>query len=122
MLLPVPRAKIEIATWEVALQHVRARSTDLRVAAYTVERAEAQQIRLAGRSRGSNCLALFRCSGICDWAFDDCGWRAYGTFSLRLLSPGQPSLRPGYAVGPLISQDQRAGANPARYERSRLVS
>ena len=43
MLTPVPRAKTEIANWEEALRYVRARSTDLRIAAATVLRAEAQQ-------------------------------------------------------------------------------
>lgn len=43
MLTPVPRAKTEIATWEDALRHVRARSTDLRIAVEDVTRAEAQQ-------------------------------------------------------------------------------
>ncbi len=41
MLAPVPRPRIEIATWEEALQHVRARSTDLRIAVATIERATA---------------------------------------------------------------------------------
>lgn len=43
MLTPVPRARIEIATWEDALKHVRVRSTDLRLAVEDVSRAEAQQ-------------------------------------------------------------------------------
>ena len=60
MLVPVPRAAIEIASWEVALQHVRARSTDLRVAAYAVERAEAQQrVALAGALPSLNGTAAF---------------------------------------------------------------
>jgi outer membrane protein TolC len=42
MLEPPPRPKTEIATWEDALRHVRARSTDLRIAAQEVARAEAQ--------------------------------------------------------------------------------
>jgi outer membrane protein TolC len=42
MLEPPPRPKTEIATWEEALRHVRARSTDLRIAAQEVARAEAQ--------------------------------------------------------------------------------
>lgn len=42
MLTPVPRAAVEVATWEKALEHVRARSTDLRIAAEEIERAEAQ--------------------------------------------------------------------------------
>ncbi len=42
MLTPVPRAPIEVGTWEKALDHVRARSTDLRIAAEEIERAEAQ--------------------------------------------------------------------------------
>lgn len=49
MLTDVPRAKVEIATWEDALTHVRARSTDMRIAAEEVHRAEAQQrVALAG--------------------------------------------------------------------------
>lgn len=49
MLAPVPRAKTEIATWEEALRHVRARSTDLRAAAATIMSAEAKtRIALAG--------------------------------------------------------------------------
>lgn len=49
MLAPVARAKVEISTWEEALRHVRARSTDIRIAAAQVLRAEAQQrIALAG--------------------------------------------------------------------------
>lgn len=49
MLTPVPRAAKEIATWEDALHYVRARSTDLRIAADQVLRAEAQQrVALAG--------------------------------------------------------------------------
>lgn len=49
MLAPVPRPRIEVATWEDALRHVRARSTEIRIAAQDVERAEAQsRIALAG--------------------------------------------------------------------------
>src|SRR5687767_14554465 len=32
MLQPVARPRVEVATWEVALSHLRARSTDLRIA------------------------------------------------------------------------------------------
>jgi outer membrane protein, multidrug efflux system len=42
MLAPVPQPKTTISTWEEASAHVRARSTDLRVALAEVERAEAQ--------------------------------------------------------------------------------
>lgn len=49
MLAPVARSNIEIASWENALDHVRARSTDLRIAAQEIARAEAQsRIALAG--------------------------------------------------------------------------
>ncbi|MBX3210330.1 MAG: TolC family protein [Labilithrix sp.] len=49
MLAAVARPKTEIATWEDALRHVRARSTDLRIAAQEIARAEAQsRIALAG--------------------------------------------------------------------------
>jgi len=49
MLVPVPRAKVEVRTWEDALKHVRARSTDLRSASEEIARAEAQQrVALAG--------------------------------------------------------------------------
>jgi outer membrane protein TolC len=42
MLVPVPAAQRSITTWEEALQLVRARSTDLRIAYDEVMRAEAQ--------------------------------------------------------------------------------
>jgi outer membrane protein, multidrug efflux system len=49
MLQPVPRPRVEIATWDEALKHLRARSTDLRTAAAEIVRAEAQsRIALAG--------------------------------------------------------------------------
>lgn len=49
MLAPPPRARIEIANWEEALKHVRARSTDLRIALQEIERAEGQsRVALAG--------------------------------------------------------------------------
>lgn len=42
MLQPPPRAKTEVSNWEDALKHVRARSTDLRIALQEIERAEGQ--------------------------------------------------------------------------------
>lgn len=42
MLAPPARAKTEIANWEEALKHVRARSTDLRIALQEIQRAEGQ--------------------------------------------------------------------------------
>lgn len=42
MLAPIPRPKIEVGNWDEALKHVRARSTDLRIAAQEIARAEAQ--------------------------------------------------------------------------------
>jgi outer membrane protein TolC len=49
MLQPPPRAKTEISNWEEALKHVRARSTDLRIAMQEIERAEGQsRVALAG--------------------------------------------------------------------------
>ncbi|MDB4939377.1 MAG: Heavy metal efflux outer membrane protein CzcC family [Labilithrix sp.] len=60
MLAPVPRAKVEISTWEQALTHVRALSTDLRIAASQVQRAEAQQrVALAGALPSLNGTAAF---------------------------------------------------------------
>lgn len=60
MLTPVARAPIEVATWEAALQHVRARSTDLRIAAEEIERAEAQsRVALAGALTTINGQATF---------------------------------------------------------------
>lgn len=41
MLAPVARARIEISTWEEALQQVKSLSTDLRIAAANIARAEA---------------------------------------------------------------------------------
>lgn len=49
MLAPVPRPNVEIGNWDDALKHIRARSTDLRIAAEEIARAEAQsRIALAG--------------------------------------------------------------------------
>jgi outer membrane protein, multidrug efflux system len=49
MLTPPPRPRVEVATWEDALNHVRARSTDLRIAAQEIARAEGQsRVALAG--------------------------------------------------------------------------
>src|SRR5690606_7861558 len=49
MLEPVTRARVEVATWSEALQLVRARSTDLRIATQEILRAEAQsRVALAG--------------------------------------------------------------------------
>jgi outer membrane protein TolC len=60
MLTPVPRAKVEIATWEEALRHVRARSTDLRTAAATMASAEAKQrVALAGALPSLNGQAAY---------------------------------------------------------------
>src|SRR5262245_51488375 len=42
MLEPVPRPKVEVGTWQQALQLIKARSTDLRIAADEIARAEAQ--------------------------------------------------------------------------------
>ena len=42
MLAPVARPRVEVGNWEEALKHVRARSTDLRIAAQEIARAEAQ--------------------------------------------------------------------------------
>jgi outer membrane protein TolC len=42
MLAPVPPAPSEVTTWEQALEHIRARSTELRIALAEVSRAEAQ--------------------------------------------------------------------------------
>lgn len=60
MLRIVPRARIEIATWQEALQHVRARSTDLHIALDDVVRAEAQQrVALAGTLPTINATASY---------------------------------------------------------------
>ncbi|MBX3189373.1 MAG: TolC family protein [Labilithrix sp.] len=49
MLVPVARAAVEVKTWDEALRHVRARSTELQTATLEVMRAEAQQrVALAG--------------------------------------------------------------------------
>jgi multidrug efflux system outer membrane protein len=48
-LAPTARARIEIGTWDDALVHIRARSTELRIAAQEIARAEAQsRVALAG--------------------------------------------------------------------------
>ena len=60
MLAPVPRARTEIGTWEEALQSVRARSTDLRISAAAIVRAEAQhRVALASALPSLNGQAAF---------------------------------------------------------------
>jgi outer membrane protein TolC len=41
MLAPVPRPRIEVQTWEEAVRHLKSLSTDLRIAAANIARAEA---------------------------------------------------------------------------------
>ncbi len=49
MLEPLPRPKTEVSNWEEALRYLRSRSTDLRIAAQEILRAEGQsRIALAG--------------------------------------------------------------------------
>ncbi len=49
MLATVPSARVNIRSWDEALQHIRARSTDMRIAMQEVARAEAQsRVALAG--------------------------------------------------------------------------
>lgn len=60
MLQPVPPAAVQIGSWDDALKHVRARSTDLRIAAEEVARAEAQsRVALAGALPSLNGQASF---------------------------------------------------------------
>jgi outer membrane protein TolC len=99
MLLPVPRAKIEIPTWEVALQHVRARSTDLRVAAYAVERAEAQQrVALAGALPSLNGTAGFTHQIITKDTVQPVGFGAGGIEYRTFTSPASD-----YLTGQLVA-------------------
>lgn len=60
MLEPIARAKVEISTWEDALKHVRARSTDLRIAAEEVARAEGlSRVALAGALPSINATGTY---------------------------------------------------------------
>ena len=60
MLAPVPAARREIATWQEALTHVRARSVELRIALEDVTRAEAQwRSALAGALPSLNASGTF---------------------------------------------------------------
>ncbi|MCW5816897.1 MAG: TolC family protein [Labilithrix sp.] len=58
MLAPVPRARIEVATWEEALQRVKSLSTDLRIQVATIARAEA-----ASRIALGNALTTINAQG-----------------------------------------------------------
>lgn len=99
MLLPVARARVEIGTWEVALQHVRARSTDLRIAAYAVERAEAQQrVALAGALPSLNGTAAFTHQLITKETVQPIGFGAGGIEYRTFTSP--PS---DYLTGQLVA-------------------
>ncbi len=60
LLRPVARARVEVGTWEEALRHVRARSTDLRIAAEEIARAEAQsRVALAAALPSINVTAAY---------------------------------------------------------------
>jgi multidrug efflux system outer membrane protein len=99
MLAPVPRAKVEINTWEEALKHVRARSTDLRVAAYQVQSAEAQQrVALAGALPSLNGTAAFTHQIITKDNFQPVGLGPAGVDYKKFTSP--PS---DYLTGQLVA-------------------
>ena len=99
MLVPVPRAKTEIATWEAALQHVRAQSTDLRIAAYAVERAEAQQrVALAGTLPSLNGTAAFTHQLITKDLVQPVGFGAGGVEYRTFTSPASD-----YLTGQLVA-------------------
>lgn len=60
MLASIARPRLEIATWEEALKHVRARSTDIRIAAAEVARAEGlQRVALAGALPSINATGTY---------------------------------------------------------------
>lgn len=79
MLDPVARPRVEISTWEEALQNLRARSTDLRMAAQEIVRAEAQsRVALAG--------ALTSINGT-------------GSYTHNLITNDIPQFAPGSGAG-----------------------
>ncbi|MCW5836580.1 MAG: TolC family protein [Labilithrix sp.] len=112
MLATVARPRVEIGTWEEALRHVRARSTDLRIAAQEILRAEAQsRIALAGALTTLNGQATYTHNIITNSTLqpvrsgDGLGFRPVNTpfpdFVNGSLVASQPvfALRSWYAIG-----------------------
>ncbi len=112
MLAPVPRPKIEVGNWEEALKHVRARSTDLRIAAQEIARAEAQsRSALAGALTTINGQATYTHNLITNSTLqpvrsgDALGFRPVNTpfpdFVNGSIVASQPvlALRSWYAIG-----------------------
>jgi len=112
MLAPQPRPKIEITTWDEALRYVRARSTDLRIAAAQVEQAEAQaRIALAAALPTINGTSTFTHNLITNDTLqparvgDQIAFRPVSTpfpnFLTAGLTASQPvlALRGWYAIG-----------------------
>lgn len=113
MLQPPPRAKTEVANWEDALKHVRARSTDLRIAVQQVVRAEAQsRVALAGALTTINGQGAYTHNLITNTSAQVAGFSATGPVLRPVESPfpdfitgsitlNQPIIAPRawYAIG-----------------------
>jgi outer membrane protein TolC len=99
MLAPVPRAKVEIATWEDALRHVRARSTELRIALEDVARAEAQQrVALAGALPSINATGAYTHNLITNETAQFAGLGPAGPITRPVRTPF-----PDYVTGSLVA-------------------
>ena len=100
MLAPVPRARIEVSTWEEALRHVRARSTDLRIAAQEVLRAEAQQrVALAGTLPSLNGQGAYTHNLITN---ESAQFGGVGAGGVPIIRPVQVPF-PNFATGQLVA-------------------
>lgn len=87
-LAPVARARLEVATWEEALRHVRARSTDLRIAVEDVTRAEAQQrVALAGALPSLNGTGTFTHNNITNQGAQFAGFGPTGPITRPVETP-----------------------------------
>jgi outer membrane protein, multidrug efflux system len=130
MLKPLPRPKIEITTWDDALQYIRARSTDLRVAAAQVEQAEAQsRIALAAALPTINGTSTFTHNIITNdtlqpaRAGDQIVFRPVSTpfpnFLTAGLTASQPllALRAWYAIGTAHRSEHVAELNQQDVKR-----
>jgi len=101
MLAPVARAKVEISTWEEALRHVRARSTDIRIAAATVQRAEAQQrVALAGALPSLTGQAGYTHNLIIRDLVQPTGLGPSGQIQTKTV----PTPQPDFVTGQLVAQ------------------
>lgn len=100
MLTPVPRARLEIGTWDEALKYIRARSTDLHIAIQEVARAEGQsRVALAGVLPSFNGTGTYTHNIITNTTAQFSGFTAAGVPTTRPVDTPYPNYFQGSIVG-----------------------